>query len=48
MGEPIISVEGLCCNYGKLVAVDDISFSVEKGQIFSFLWTKRRWKNNHN
>ncbi len=37
MGEPIISVEGLCCNYGKLVAVDDISFSVEKGQIFSFL-----------
>jgi ABC-2 type transport system ATP-binding protein len=37
MGEPIISVEGLCYNYGKLVAVDDISFNVEKGQIFSFL-----------
>ena len=37
MGEPIISVEGLCYNYGKLVAVNDISFCVEKGQIFSFL-----------
>jgi ABC-2 type transport system ATP-binding protein len=37
MAEPIISVEGLCYNYGKLVAVDDISFNVEKGQIFSFL-----------
>ena len=37
MGELIISVEGLCYNYGKLVAVDDISFNVEKGQIFSFL-----------
>ena len=37
MGEPIISVEGLRYNYGKLVAVDDISFTVEKGEIFSFL-----------
>ncbi len=37
MGDPIISVEGLCYNYGKLVAVNDISFCVEKGQIFSFL-----------
>ncbi len=37
MGEPIISVEGLCYNYGKLIAVDNISFAVNKGQIFSFL-----------
>ncbi|TFH23310.1 ATP-binding cassette domain-containing protein, partial [Candidatus Bathyarchaeota archaeon] len=37
MGEPIIIVEGLGYNYGKLVAVDNISFSVDKGQIFSFL-----------
>ena len=37
MKESIISVEGLRHNYGKVTAVDDISFSVEKGQIFSFL-----------
>ena len=37
MKEPIISVEGLYHNYGKVKAVDNISFNVEKGQIFSFL-----------
>ncbi len=35
--EPIISVEGLCHNYGNVKAVDDVSFNVEKGQVFSFL-----------
>lgn len=35
--ESIISVEGLHYNYGKVTAVDDISFNVKKGQIFSFL-----------
>lgn len=37
MEESIISVEGLCYNYGKVTAVDNISFNVKKGQIFSFL-----------
>lgn len=37
MAESIISVEGLSYNYGKLVAVDNISLTVKKGQIFSFL-----------
>lgn len=37
MKELIISVKGLSHNYGQLKAVDNISFSVEKGQIFSFL-----------
>ena len=37
MAEPIITVEGLSYNYGKLVAVDNISLTVSKGQIFSFL-----------
>jgi ABC-2 type transport system ATP-binding protein len=37
MEESIISVEGLRYNYGKVTAVDDISFNVKKGQIFSFL-----------
>ena len=48
MEEPIVSVEGLRYNYGKLVAVDDISFNVEKGEIFSFLRTERCGKNNYN
>jgi ABC-2 type transport system ATP-binding protein len=33
----VVSVEGLSHDYGKLRAVDDISFSIKKGQIFSFL-----------
>lgn len=37
MNEYAISVEGLSHSYGKLRAVDDISFNVKKGQIFSFL-----------
>ncbi len=37
MKEYVVSVEGLCHNYGKLAAVDDISFNIEKGQVFSFL-----------
>ena len=37
MEEIIISVKGLSHNYGQVKAVDNISFSVEKGQIFSFL-----------
>lgn len=35
--ESIISVEGLCYSYDKVTAVDNISFNVKKGQIFSFL-----------
>ena len=37
MEEPMIIVEGLHYNYGKVTAVDNISFNVKKGQIFSFL-----------
>jgi len=37
MEDLIISVKGLSHNYGQVKAVDNISFSVEKGQIFSFL-----------
>ncbi len=37
MEEYIISVEGLRYNYDKVTAVDNISFNVKKGQIFSFL-----------
>ncbi len=34
---PAIAVEGLRKNYGQLRAVDGISFSVEKGEVFSLL-----------
>ena len=37
MEDYIISVEGLSYNYGKVTAVDNISFNVKRGQIFSFL-----------
>ena len=37
MEESMISVEGLRYNYGKVTAVDNISFNVKKGEIFSFL-----------
>ena len=37
MEEQVISVEGLHYSYDKVTAVDDVSFNVKKGQIFSFL-----------
>jgi ABC-2 type transport system ATP-binding protein len=37
MEENVISVEGLRYSYDKVTAVDNISFNVRKGQIFSFL-----------
>jgi ABC-type molybdenum transport system ATPase subunit/photorepair protein PhrA len=37
MGESVISVDRLSYKYGKNVAVDNISFTVKRGQIFSFL-----------
>ncbi|MGM0366507.1 MAG: ATP-binding cassette domain-containing protein [Actinomycetota bacterium] len=37
MDEKIIKVENLTKKFGKLVAVDDISFEVRKGEIFGFL-----------
>jgi ABC-2 type transport system ATP-binding protein len=37
MKETVVSVQGLSHNYGKLRAVDQISFEIEKGQIVSFL-----------
>jgi ABC-2 type transport system ATP-binding protein len=33
----VISVQGLCHEYGQITAVDNIYFNVKEGQIFSFL-----------
>ncbi len=35
--QSIIKVQNLAKNYGKLTAVDDISFSISQGEIFGFL-----------
>ena len=37
MEDTVVSVQGLSHSYGKLRAVDKISFDIKKGQIFSFL-----------
>ena len=37
MEDNVVSVQGLSHSYGKLRAVDKISFDIKKGQIFSFL-----------
>jgi ABC-2 type transport system ATP-binding protein len=37
VGRTMIAVEGLAKNYGDVKAVDGISFSVERGEIFSLL-----------
>src|SRR6185295_9684778 len=36
-GEPAISAHGLTRRFGDFVAVDDVSFSIERGEIFGFL-----------
>lgn len=37
MPETILSVNNLCKNYGKLKAVDNLSFSIEKGNVYGIL-----------
>jgi len=37
MDEPIVAVEGLVKRYGDVVAVDDISFQIQEGEIFGLL-----------
>lgn len=37
MTEPVLQVRNLSRNFGKIVAVDDVSFSVKRGAIFGLL-----------
>jgi ABC-2 type transport system ATP-binding protein len=37
MGEAVVEVTGLVRRYGDLVAVDDVSFAVEKGEMFGLI-----------
>jgi len=36
-GDPVVSVEGLTKKFGKFVAVDNLSFSIRRGEVFGFL-----------
>ena len=35
--EAVIKAEGLCRHFGSVKAVDNISFMVERGELFGFL-----------
>jgi ABC-2 type transport system ATP-binding protein len=37
MDKPVIEIKNLTKKFGKLLAVDDLSFEVEQGEIFAFL-----------
>ncbi len=37
MSEPAVEVEGLTVRFGGFTAVDDVSFTVDRGEIFGFL-----------
>ncbi len=37
MSEPIVAVEGLVKRYGDVLAVDDIGFAIQEGEIFGLL-----------
>ena len=36
-GAAVLTVEGMCKRFGSLVALDDVSFEVERGQVVGFL-----------
>jgi len=44
--DTMIEVEGLTKKFGKITAVDNISFSVKRGEIFAFLGAKWRRQND--
>lgn len=37
MPEPMIELKHLCRSFGRTKAVDDVSFAVERGQVFGYI-----------
>jgi len=35
--EPVIAARGLTCRFGDFTAVDHVSFTIERGEIFGFV-----------
>jgi len=48
MSDNVIEVEGLTKRYGRTTAVDDISFTVGKGEIFGLLGPNGAGKTHHH
>ena len=49
MGQRVIEMDGLTKIFGeKLIAVNNVSFSVEKGAIFGFLGPERCGQDHHH
>lgn len=44
----MIEVKGLSKKYGEHLAVDKLSFHVEKGKIYGFLGVNGAGKSNHH
>lgn len=44
----VIEVENVTKKYGSVVAVDDISFKINEGEIVGLLRTKWSWKEYNN
>ena len=44
--QPIISVKNITKKFKEVVAVDDVSFDVDAGEIFAFLGPNAQGKHN--
>ncbi|MFQ9181107.1 MAG: hypothetical protein ACLR3C_15310 [Eggerthella lenta] len=47
MSDPVIELKGLKKDYGNGRGVFDVSFSVERGEVFGFLAERRRENRDH-
>lgn len=47
MSEPAIEVNNLTKTFGDFTAVDQLNFTVNRGEIMGYLGVKRLWQNYH-
>ena len=46
--DPVIEVEGLTKHYGSVVGAQDLSFSVQRGEVFGFLGPNGGREDDHH